>query len=401
MKKVTVAVASVLAMVACGVPQFSASAASSPVIVVFLENHWDQAFNTTNAPYIVGLKARGTYFSNYWSLQENSFPNYMAFASGNRQTETDASAAAGAFVGPSIWGQLTQAGIDWRVAQEGMATTCSTAKTRVFTGSQGQDQYALKHNPATPFQDVYPSNCQRVIDLSALDVSNLPPLTFVTPTICNDMHGVQYATTYGYPANCEVKTQPLITRSDQWLAARVPSWLAAGATVFITFDEAVGSRMFTVMVGPDTPAGVVNSATFNHYSALAGLEDRFGLARLGLAVGAPAVPFGSFSFRTRSVNLSKVGKGRITSDPAGINCGSDCTGDFAEGSHVTLTAKARAEWEFKRWRYRCKGQGEVCTIEVTSNFRAMAVFVRPPIVGGDRNRSYNRHWRPTHRDPMQ
>ena len=93
------------------------------------------------------------------------------------------------------------------------------------------------------------------------------------------------------------------------------------------------------------------------------------------------------------LNLSKAVGGRVTSDPAGINCGNDCTGDFAEGTQVTLTAKARAGWEFKRWRYRCKGQGKVCTIEVTSNFRAMAVFVRPPIVGVDRNRSTRRSWR--------
>ena len=75
------------------------------------------------------------------------------------------------------------------------------------------------------------------------------------------------------------------------------------------------------------------------------------------------------------------------SDPAGINCGATARETFDEGSEVTLTAKARTGWEFKRWRYRCKGQGKVCTIEVSSNFRAMAVFVRPPIVGGDRNRS--------------
>ena len=89
---------------------------------------------------------------------------------------------------------------------------------------------------------------------------------------------------------------------------------------------------------------------------------------------------------TFELNLSKAAGGRVTSDPAGINCPNDCTGDFAEGTQVTLTAKARAGWEFKRWRYRCKGQGEVCMIDVTSNFRAMAVFVRPPIVRGDRNR---------------
>lgn len=80
------------------------------------------------------------------------------------------------------------------------------------------------------------------------------------------------------------------------------------------------------------------------------------------------------------LNLSKVGHGRIVSDPAGVNCGNDCTGDFDEGAQVTLTAKARAGWEFMRWRYRCRGQGKVCTIEMMSNRRAMAVFVRPPIV---------------------
>jgi hypothetical protein len=30
-------------------------------------------------------------------------------------------------------------------------------------------------------------------------------------------------------------------------------------------------------------------------------------------------------------------------------------------------------------------------IEVASNFRAMAAFVRRPIVGGDRDWSYNQH----------
>jgi len=85
-----------------------------------------------------------------------------------------------------------------------------------------------------------------------------------------------------------------------------------------------------------------------------------------------------------SLNLSKVGHGRIVSDPAGINCGSDCAEMFDEGSQVTLTAKARAGWEFKRWRYRCRGQGKVCTIEVTSNFRAVAIFKAVPVACGVR-----------------
>ena len=85
-----------------------------------------------------------------------------------------------------------------------------------------------------------------------------------------------------------------------------------------------------------------------------------------------------------SLNLSKVGKGKIVSDPAGINCGATARETFDEGSEVTLTAKARTGWEFKRWRYRCKGQGKVCTIDVTSNFRAVAVFTAAPIACGAR-----------------
>ena len=64
------------------------------------------------------------------------------------------------------------------------------------------------------------------------------------------------------------------------------------------------------------------------------------------------------------------------SDPAGIDCGKTCSAAFEEGSTVTLTATARAGWHLKRWRFGCKGQGVVCTLDMTSNRRARAVFVR-------------------------
>jgi hypothetical protein len=291
--KRTIAVGTVLLVLPFfPLPRAGAQIPASPVVVVMLENHWAPAINTSNAPFLMSLKARGTYFSNYTDVGEPSFPNYLGVASGSTQGMTSDAASAGQFSAPSIWGQLTQAGIDWRVAQEGMSTTCSTASTRTFTGSQGKDQYALKHNPSTVFRDVYPNNCSRVIDLSAL--TTLPPLTLVTPTICNDMHGVASATASGYPANCEKGSQALITRSDNWLATRVPAWLAGGATVIVTFDEAC-CQLFTVAVGPDTPVGVVNTGTFNHYSLLAGLEDRYGIPRLANAATAAALPFATLA----------------------------------------------------------------------------------------------------------
>ena len=77
-------------------------------------------------------------------------------------------------------------------------------------------------------------------------------MSFVTPGYCNDMHGVANLT---FPADCQKKTQALITRSDSWLASHVEAWRAAGAIVIVTFDEGstkqgTGGHVYTVAVGP-------------------------------------------------------------------------------------------------------------------------------------------------------
>ena len=79
---------------------------------------------------------------------------------------------------------------------------------------------------------------------------------------------------------------------------------------------------------------------------------------------------------TFDLNVFKVGKGRVLSDLDGINCGQTCTATYDEGSMVTLTANPRPGWTLKRWRYGCSGSELVCTLEMSSNRRAKAVFVR-------------------------
>jgi hypothetical protein len=76
-----------------------------------------------------------------------------------------------------------------------------------------------------------------------------------------------------------------------------------------------------------------------------------------------------------------VGKGRIVSDLEGINCGKACEATYDEGSAITLTATPKAGWMLKRWRYGCSGDELTCTLEMSSNRRAKAVFVKIPIVG--------------------
>jgi hypothetical protein len=79
---------------------------------------------------------------------------------------------------------------------------------------------------------------------------------------------------------------------------------------------------------------------------------------------------------THTLRVSKSGKGRILSDPTQINCGRECVGTYPEGAEVALTAKPRSGWVLKRWRYACSGKDLVCTVEMSSNRRAEAVFVK-------------------------
>ena len=62
-----------------------------------------------------------------------------------------------------------------------------------------------------------------------------------------------------------------------------------------------------------------------------------------------------FSTYRLDVTKAGVGDGTVTSSPAGIACGSDCSGLFAIGSDVTLTATADSSSEFAGWT------GDECT----------------------------------------
>jgi hypothetical protein len=84
---------------------------------------------------------------------------------------------------------------------------------------------------------------------------------------------------------------------DSWLAQIVPRLVGAGATVIVTFDEGSstvggGGHVLTIEIGPGAKPGSRNATAFDHYSLLAGIEDHFGLARLGAAAGAKPLPIG-------------------------------------------------------------------------------------------------------------
>ena len=86
------------------------------------------------------------------------------------------------------------------------------------------------------------------------------------------------------------------------------------------------------------------------------------------------------------LTVSTGGLGRVTTTPAGINCGltyGDCDHVFAPGTAVSLTPwpyislSAGEEWEFDHWEGACTGTG-LCTVTMSAARTVRAVFVRVP-----------------------
>ena len=67
------------------------------------------------------------------------------------------------------------------------------------------------------------------------------------------------------------------------------------------------------------------------------------------------------------------GSGRVASNPAGIDCGGDCTEDYPYGTVVTLTATANAGSSFSGWTGACTGNG-VCQVTMDAAKAVTATF---------------------------
>lgn len=76
---------------------------------------------------------------------------------------------------------------------------------------------------------------------------------------------------------------------------------------------------------------------------------------------------------TISVAKAGLGTGTVTSSPAGITCGADCTEAYAPGTLVTLTAAPGVNSVFAGWSGACTGTGS-CVVTVNSAISVTATF---------------------------
>ena len=261
-----------------------------PVVVVLMENQeYGSVVGNSSTPYINRtLIPSGTLFTNYYAVSHPSLPNYLALTVGATCGKDGTDAVSPLCAKPSIWGQMSAAGITARQWAENESANCSYA-------SDATGQYAQRHDSYSIVADAQALRSCGDLTLgtrssapgtgalvTALKSANPPAYSFVTPNLCNDMH------------DCS------ITTGDSWLSANVPGLLTAGADVIVVFDEGTsstngGGHVMAVEAGPGVSAGARDGTFYTHYSLLAGVEKHFGLPLLSNAHTATPLPIGGSS----------------------------------------------------------------------------------------------------------
>jgi hypothetical protein len=157
------------------------------------------------------------------------------------------------------------------------------------------------------------------------------------------------------------------------LLAGVPSFttglnttdaLAPGATLLATYANgrnAIATKGRVVSV-TSTPGYEGDTDRIDPISAAARLT-----LNAGNVLGRHAV----------TVKKKGGGKGKVTSDPAGVRCGKRCTIAVASSTGITLRAKPKGGSTFARWKGvpGCKAKRR-CTFTPTTNTTVKAKFTR-------------------------
>jgi hypothetical protein len=233
------------------------------VFLIVMENHsYSQALS---GRYLSGLAAHYPIATDYHGVSHPSLPNYLALTSGS--TWGIADDGYHRLPAGGLGAELTAAAIPWRAYMEGMSRGCFNSPY----------PYALKHDPFAYYGSTCPPEVvpftQFVTDMKGV----VPRLVWITPGLCHDGHDCSLAV------------------ADQWLSQTVPKILATSAwqqngLLLITWDEGEDrtNHVLTLVIHSN-PLARTSGQAYNHYSLLATIEDRLGVARLGQAAHASAM----------------------------------------------------------------------------------------------------------------
>ncbi len=269
------------------------------VIWILEENNsYSSIIGSPAAPYINSVANECGVATNYHNISHDSLPNYVGATNGLTlaglkpfYNDCTPGGACGSSV-PSIFGQGS-----WKSYEEAMPSNCD---------KQGTSTYATRHNPAVYYEGL--QNCSTddvplgtasnsVLVNNFKSESTAPAFSFITPDICDDMHGAS-------SAGCSTN---LVAKGDSWLKTWMglitasPVYRSGDTAIFIVWDEGTGGsagescynntadvscHVALLAVAPSVKAGTKDSAMLNHYSLLKTTEDMLGYAELGQAATA-------------------------------------------------------------------------------------------------------------------
>ncbi|HKN49535.1 MAG TPA: Ig-like domain-containing protein, partial [Actinomycetota bacterium] len=138
---------------------------------------------------------------------------------------------------------------------------------------------------------------------------------------------------------------------------------------------------------PVTVDGLGGGVTWTSSNTAVATIDANGLAT-GRGAGSTTITAASAG-RSGSTTLTVVtrptltvipegtGRGTVTSNPAGINCGATCSAAFDSGTQVTLTATPAGGSTFQGWTGGGCASTNPCTLTLTANTTVVANFARP------------------------
>jgi len=92
-----------------------------------------------------------------------------------------------------------------------------------------------------------------------------------------------------------------------------------------------------------------------------------------------SIPLAAF---TLTVSKNGNGSGTVTSNPTGINCGTDCSENYTLGKNVTLNAAPTSGSKFVSWSGACSGVATTCIVTMDAAKSVIATFdqIGVPIV---------------------
>jgi hypothetical protein len=260
------------------------------VFVIVGENTSLSQLNIANAPYIVSTLMPGSaWFTNYNDVVSGSLADYVALTSG-QYASCETVGPCGKQTVPSIFSQLASG--SWDDWNESMPSDCSGSRA----GSDSTlNAYKPGHNPALYYAGLpcsaydVPAGTTGPDDMSAFNDAlaggTVPRYNFVAPNLCEDSHD-----------SCNGASK--VTEFDSFLRREIPLIQASPAfgpdgVIFVTYDENATSpasaNTMMAVIGPQVQAGTY-AGYFDHYSALATIEQGLGLSCLANACTAAPFP---------------------------------------------------------------------------------------------------------------